>query len=66
MTGEQVVVLEPDEDDGARMLYVGGSTQSFRCTVKIGGDPCRCNVFTVQAGGLFRCNACGALYEGSS
>lgn len=65
MTGEQVVVLL-DDDDGGRMLYVSGSTQSFRCQVRFGDDRCRANVFTVQADGTHRCNGRGALYEGSS
>lgn len=54
------------QDDGARMLYVGGSTQSFRCKVRFGDDYCRANVFTVQDDGTYRCNGCGALYEGTA
>ena len=61
---EQWLHLYPELEEylfekSTKMLYVGGSTTSFRCT-------CGANVFTQISKEKYECNGCKALWTGSN
>jgi ribosomal protein L37AE/L43A len=47
-------------DNRDKMIKVTGSEASFHC------EDCGCNVFKEVEPRIYRCNGCGALYEGES
>ncbi len=65
---EKSTVEEDVWDPTPRMLRVGGSKTAFRCETHYPLGPCNGNVFRSAVGNpnRFKCNSCGATYEGEA
>ena len=46
----------PDMTLKQKMLYIGGSKQSYHCSI------CGCNVFTEFEPKMYECNGCGTIF----